>query len=141
MRNIFFALGLLLVFSSCSIDDQPTPQLVYELVPIVSTNLPEEFVAGETYELLFTYSLPTSCHNYKGINVEPLEDGSMAVGVVSYRDPAAQKCLEEVRTAETGFEFVAGAEEFYIFKFWQGQNEQGENQFLTVEIPVVTNSS
>lgn len=140
MRKIFFALSLVLLFSGCSADDEPTPRLVYEFVPIVSTNLPEEFTAGESYELLFTYSLPTSCHNYKAINVEPLEDGSTGIGVIAYYD-ANKECNEVARTAETGFDFVAGEEEFYIFKFWQGQNEQGENQFLTVEIPVVSNSS
>jgi hypothetical protein len=140
MKKIFFVLSFLFLLTGCSTDDEPQPRLVYELVPIVSTNLPEQFERGKTYELLFTYSLPTPCHNYKAINVEPLEDGSTGVGVLAYYD-ANKTCEEQARTAETGFNFVAGQEEFYIFKFWQGQNEQGENQFLSVEIPVVSNSS
>lgn len=139
MRKFLLALSLVFLFSGCSVDDEPIPQLVSELVPIVSTTLPDEFEAGKSYDLLFTYSLPSSCHKYKAITVEDL-DGAMGIGVIAYYD-ANQDCDEVARTAETGVSFVAGEEEFYIFKFWQGQNEQGENQFLTVEIPVVSNSS
>ena len=139
MRRIFFALSLVFFFTGCSVDDEPTPKLVYELVPIISTNLPEEFTSGETYDLRFTYSLPSSCHNYKGSTVEEL-DGGIGIGVIAYYN-ANKDCNEMTRTVDTGIQFVAGKEEFYIFKFWQGQNEQGENQFFTVQIPVMSNSS
>lgn len=139
MRKIIFTLSLLFIFSGCSVDDEPTPRLVYELVPIVSTNLPEEFTAGESYDLKFTYQLPTPCHNFTGINVEDI-NGAYGIGVVAYYD-ANNECAEVTRTAEAGIKFIAEEEDFYIFKFWQGRNEQGEDQFLTVEIPVITNSS
>ncbi len=139
MRKLFFAFSLLFFFTGCSIDEDPSSNVTFELVPIISTNLPDKFIAGETYDLLFTYSLPTSCHKYKATSVEEI-DGAIVIGVISYIDSNGV-CAQVETTGETGIRIVAEEEDFYIFKFWQGRDEQGEDQFLTIEIPVESNSS
>ena len=55
MKKIIFLLPLLLSFMGCSLDhDGDSQQPIYRLVPIVATNLPETFTAGETYEVEIT---------------------------------------------------------------------------------------
>jgi hypothetical protein len=47
------------------------------------------------------------------------------------------KCIETDDLLEVSFDFFVGQEESYVFKFWQGENENGDNQCLIVEVPVV----
>ena len=41
--------------------------------------------------------------------------------------------------AETSFDITIEEYEPYVFKFWQGTNDEGEDVFLEYEIMVVTN--
>ena len=35
--------------------------------------------------------------------------------------------------------FIVERDDFYIFKFYQGEDSNGDAQFLTVEVPVAEN--
>jgi hypothetical protein len=41
-------------------------------------------------------------------------------------------------TEDATFNFIVTSNGSYIFKFWQGEDENGEDQYLTIEVPVVT---
>ena len=140
-KNYFFLISLLLVlFTGCSADDDPSEEPVaYEKVPVLSTNLPQQLTAGEKIILRLTYDRPTRCHFFSGLEFEDLK-GTLYFGVVTSHKKNSE-CESEDLTASTSFEFTPEPVEFYIFKFWQGRNELGEDQFLTVEVPVVSNSS
>jgi len=44
--------------------------------------------------------------------------------------------LEDSIVAST-FNFKVTSNGSYIFKFWQGEDEAGETQYLTIEVPVI----
>ena len=140
MKKLLFLSFCLLLIFGCNPDDDEVEQVVYELVPVISTNLPESFRAGEHYIVELTYSPPTSCHRLSSVNYELEGTNTFTFGVVNYYIPA-DHCQEEVGlTAKTSFDFTAEPVEFYIFKFWQGEDEAGESEFLTVEVPVIVNN-
>jgi len=45
--------------------------------------------------------------------------------------------LKENETREESFTFFVGLENSYIFRFWQGKDEQGNNIFLNKEVKVI----
>ena len=50
-------------------------------------------------------------------------------------DNATCETLEN-ELVENTFNFKVTSNGSYIFKFWQGEDEAGEDQYLTIEIPV-----
>ena len=103
--------------------------------------MPYAFIAGETYEFEMFYQQPTSCHFYKGIYFEKKPGNVRIVAIqcgvvesancVTYSD--AQEALES-KSAKCRFTAEAG--DPYIFRFWTGKNEQGEDTYYDVEVPV-----
>ena len=140
-KNYFFLFSLLFVlFSGCSADDEPFEEPVaYEKVSILSTNLPAQLTAGEKIFIRLTYDRPTRCHSFSGIEFEDLKDTLYYGVITTYKKDS--ECESEDLTASTSFEFIPEPVEFYIFKFWQGRSQQGEDQFLTIKVPVMSNSS
>ena len=140
-KNFLFLLPVLFIsIFGCSTDDSPAEEPVaYEKVKILSTNLPAQLKVGDKIMLRLTYDRPTRCHKFLGIDYEELK-GALYFGVVTVYDKD-QVCENEDLTASTSFEFTPEPVDFYIFKFWQGRNEQGEDIYLTVEVPVEPNST
>ena len=132
---------IVLAATSCSTDgDQPEVQ--YELVPIITCEMPYYFTAGETYELRMIFKMPTTCHTYKGIYFE----GEGNTKTLAIQTVVAQRndCqpIEQIGTASPETESAkynftpSGPGSTYIFKIWTGKNEQGENTYYEVEVPV-----
>ena len=61
MKKIFFLLLIAISVTSCSVDDDVN-DFYYEILPVESVEIPEEFVLGQTYEITVTYLRPTTCH-------------------------------------------------------------------------------
>lgn len=131
---------LLLVFilplAGCSTGDEDPAPREHVLVPIEEVEMADSFVMGVTYTVVLTYSKPTRCHTFSNISYD--SDGSeFTFGVVTSFDPTAFGCLEEENlTAVERFNFVVERNDFYIFRFWQGTDENEDPIFLTKEIPV-----
>lgn len=121
-------------FLSCSVDDD-AGNIMQDLAPIISVNLPESFVFEETFEIELTYRKPTSCHNYSGLDLA--RNGNViVVGVVTSFNTTTDNCESSGNLeATTSINFVAERNDFYIFKFWKGRTA-GRDEFLIVEVPV-----
>lgn len=133
-KIIFFCLGLIL-FLSCSVDDDRIT-LVYEFLPIESINLPGEFRIGTIYVIDYTYYKPTTCYGYFDLYYRVDEnERTLAVMNVVYEESNCEP--SEFELVEQTFNFSALEYDSYIFKIWQGEDENGEDVFLTYEIPVV----
>ncbi|MCU0349249.1 MAG: hypothetical protein MUF43_00240 [Flavobacterium sp.] len=135
MKKIFYLLACIMLFSSCfPTDDEPRFNL--ELLPIQSVEVPESFVLGQTYTITVRYFRPTSCHFYDGIHYQ--RDLNIRVFAIRSAVQQIDTCanLDQVLVEET-FEFYVTSNGSYIFKFWQGVNDAGENVFLEYEIPVI----
>ena len=142
MKKIILLLLVSVVLLCCSPKDEEGKKAVVNiLVPIVSVNLPNSFTEGETYNIKIVYSPPTRCHDFAGLEKDS-EENEYYFAVMNSYSPNDASCEEEEGlTGETSFSFTPETNDFYIFNFWQGQNDQGESRFLTMEIPVEPDSS
>lgn len=125
------ALSLALIFAtSCSLDDNSS-NYSFEVLPVVSVDIPTEFTLGETYPITVTYLKPSSCHLFKEFYYSKnLNERTVAPITIVYENDNCET-LENVEEDAT-FNFIVTSNGSYIFKFWQG-----EDQYLTIEVPVV----
>lgn len=137
MKNlkILITISLTIVlFFSCTTDDNNT-NYHFELLKVDSVVLPDTLVLGQTHTLKVTYHRPTSCHGFnnfyydKNLNVRTIAVQSIVVE----RDDCVQ-LTDDIREATLDFYVTNNGS--YIFKFWQGTDENGEDIFLEYELPV-----
>jgi len=134
MKKIIFLLLVALSFTSCSIDDGPN--FYNEFLPIESVNMPEEFVLGETYEISVTYLRPSTCHVFNNFYyASELNQRTVAIITTVYEN---NDCLPlEDQEVEVSFTFMVNNNGTYVFKFWQGEDVNGNDMYYIVEVPVV----
>jgi hypothetical protein len=48
----------------------------------------------------------------------------------------SKECQEIVQEVETSFNFIVLYDQTYLFKFYSGDDENGEAQFIEIEVPV-----
>ena len=130
-----FALMCITVLTSCSLDDGDNIVVSTEFMPIESVEMPEFFEYGESYDILITYNRPSSCYQFSDFFYEV--DGyqrTIAVWNTVYTDPS---CVEELEPVTVSFNFPVNGTETYVFKFYQGEGDNGEDQYYIVEVPVM----
>ena len=134
MKKLLICLFTLSIFS-CSIGDD-TPDTHFEILPVESIVIPEEFDLGVTYEIMLTYIRPSTCHAFNDIYyVAELNERTVAIVTTVFN--GGNNCEEIATELETSFNFKATSSGSYIFKFWQGEDDNGEDQYLTIEVPVI----
>jgi len=135
MRSGFFIVFLLGLLTSCSIEDD-AGNIMQNLAPTLSVDLPETFVFGQTYSIEITYQRPTNCHTFSGLDVAR-NGNEIIIGVVTSYATNNPNCAAAGNLQATAtINFVAERDDFYIFKFWKGKSAAGIDQFLIVEVPV-----
>ena len=136
MKRILFLVSLVFLFNSCGIDDD-TINYHYEILPVDSFELPESFVYGHNYPIKIYYKRPTTCHGFDGfyyeshLNTRTIAVQSIVVNQnncedINFNDPAMEATLN----------FSVVYHDTYLFKFYKGKDENGENIFEEVEVPV-----
>ncbi len=134
----FFILTVIsfLTLSSCSIDDDNNVDFYLEVLPIESVEIPDEFELGQTYEILISYNRPTGCYDFNDFIYE-INGQERTVAVVNtvYTNV---NCTEQSELVTVSLNFYVTSNETYLFKFYQGEDEEGEDQYFIVEVPVVT---
>ncbi|RAR49603.1 hypothetical protein [Flavobacterium lacus] len=138
MKKFALLLLLTLSFVSCSLEDDNRPTFHYEILPIDSYVVPDTFNFGTTHQLKLFFKFPTPCHSYGGIYFDRyLNERVFAIqSIVEDR----QNCLpyednnNELREVIVNFEVISS--QTYLFKFYKGKDEEGNNIFEEVEIPV-----
>ncbi len=133
---VFLFASLALIFSGCSLDDDE-PNFHFTALRITSADLPESFTFNQTYRIDVTFELPDGCTAYEGFDVTQ-EDTTVrnvvAIGTVRTDEDIA--CTQAIVEREAFFNFSVIYNEPYTFKFFQGEDSDGEPQFLEVVVPV-----
>lgn len=135
MKKYVLLLGVVIsTLTSCNIDDDRA-SFYLEVLPIESVEMPEEFIFGETHEIFMDYIRPTSCHVFNDFLYQ-INEQERTVGVLNtvYTDGA---CEEDLETVTVSFQFNVTSLDTYVFKFYQGEDEDGVDQYLIIEVPVV----
>ena len=123
------------ILSSCSIENDDSVNFHLEVLPIDSVDVPEQFVHGETYEIFMTYTRPNSCYQFNDFIYE-INGYERTVAIVNTVYPNAN-CIETPESVTVSFDFIVYGTETYLFKFYQGENDEGIDQYYLVEVPVV----
>lgn len=132
-RLIIITLSLIL-FASCSSDDNLEYSL--EILPVESVNIPESFTLGEIYPITVSYLRPTTCHSFKEFYYRKnLNERTVAVINYNVQNNNCNDLSDEL--VEATFNFIVTSNGSYIFKFWQGVDENDEDQYLIIEVPVI----
>lgn len=122
--------------TSCSLNDDNDANYSFEVLPVESVEIPAEFTLGETYPIKVKYLKPTSCHVFKEFYYSKnLNERTVAPITLVYENDNCQTL--ENTLEEATFNFIVTGNGSYVFKFWQGEDEAGEDQYLTIEVPVV----
>ncbi|CAH8282772.1 hypothetical protein EV196_101626 [Mariniflexile fucanivorans] len=133
-KLIALSLALVLLVS-CSLDDNDNDNYSFEILSVESVDIPTEFTLGETYPITVTYLNPSTCHVFREFYYSKnLNERTVAPITLVYENDNCQT-LENV-TEDATFNFVVTSNGSYIFKFWQGEDENGEDQYLIIEVPV-----
>ncbi|MFD0963161.1 hypothetical protein [Pseudofulvibacter geojedonensis] len=136
MRKILGILLIVLFCYGCNLDDGDGNQFVFHVLPVESIELPQSFTLNETYEIPFTFYRPTNCHGYNGVISNP-NDNERTIAVSAFS--VEGDCVDFVAPdglSEQSFNFVVNHNYTYIFKVWKGKDEQGNDMYETIEVPV-----
>ena len=134
MKKVLIILIGLVTFS-CSLSDDSLSSY-QEAMPIESAVLPDEFIVDEIYEITITYLRPTTCHAFHDILYQKNINERIiyVIGTVFQNNG---NCTELNAELEASFSFKPTEVGSYVFKFWEGKDDNGEDIYLTVEVPVV----
>ncbi len=132
---VSLSLFVFLLFG-CSNDDNNYHEYHLEYAPVISADLPDEFIQGRTYRINVTIELPNSCYYYYDQYDYFYEGTSRLIYPVVHVDDDVPCTLN---ITETTFSIPVQAlqSEPYIFKFYQGEDAEGQDMFLTIEVPVI----
>jgi hypothetical protein len=130
-----FLVGFLL-FGCSSDDDNNDHPYRLEYIGVVSADVPDEFIQGNTYRINITIELPNSCYYFYNQYDYLYEDTSRLIYPITHIDEDVP-CTENIRDVTFSIPVQALQSEPYIFKFYQGEDEEGQDVFLTIEVPVI----
>lgn len=124
-------LGIVL-FNSCLEDNEP--HFSYEILPVDEAIVPASFIFGEQDTIAIKYSLKNSCYYFDNLYYE-YQDTTRIVAVRAYLS-LDDACAEVITQKEYKFVVNVTQEEDYVFKFWKGTDNTGENIFEEFIVPV-----
>ena len=131
MKKILFAFFSLILMLSCSDDDT---NYHYEFLPIVEAEVPNEFEFGKIYNIIVKYIRPDDCYIYSDILYEyDFDARNVAVISTVIEDNNCEILDIEERLT---FRVQALQTSPYIFKFWQGEDDNGQDTYLIYEVPI-----
>ncbi len=133
MEKIFFVIFILLLTVSCSDDDSSNYH--YELLSVEEADVPNEFVYGQIYYITVKYIRPTECYVYNDVLYEYDYDArNIAVISTVVED---NNCEVIDSDEELTIRVQALQTTPYIFRFWQGDDDDGNPIYLEIVVPVV----
>lgn len=136
MKKIISLLAFFFLLNSCSPLGDETNYL-YEILPIDSVDIPTEFTLGQTYPITVRYNKPTTCHYFSTLYYEKdLNVRTIAVENAVKQTTNCQDLSDADGASEYTFNFQVTSNGSYIFKFYQGKDENGVNIYLEYEVPV-----
>jgi len=124
-----------LTVTSCN-DDDDYHEHHLEHVSVISAELPDEFTYGHTYRINVTIELPNSCYYYYDQYDYFYEGTSRLIYPIAHVDDDVA-CTQNITETTFSIPIQALQNEPYIFKFYQGEDDNGEDMFLTIEVPVI----
>lgn len=132
--NVLPAYLFALLLLGCNVNDD---DLNYHFVTlgITEVEVPESFQLNETYEIGVTFLKPNDCTSFEGFDVRT-EGGTVRRVVAIGAEFEGQACDGGAEEARASFQFICLYDEPYLFRFYTGNDADGNPQYIEVEVPV-----
>lgn len=135
-KSVFLLLFIGMFLGGCSLDDD-SPNFHFTLLRIDSVDLPESFELNETYRITVDYILPDGCTFFDRFNITDGDTTVRNVVAVGATRTDLEACTTAIVEGQAFFNFVVIYDQPYTFRFYQGEDSDGEPQFLEVVVPVI----
>ncbi|MGB2759060.1 MAG: hypothetical protein WBC58_03805 [Maribacter stanieri] len=137
MRNKLILLTMIVVFicNGCSIDDDDA-NFHFTALEIVDAEVPESFDLNKTYKISVNYLKPDTCTYYEGFDVVKDSLTVRSIVAVGATRTDIDNCMEESVQETASFNFQVIYTDPYTFKFYIGDNTEGEAQYMEIVVPV-----
>ncbi|WP_299156326.1 hypothetical protein [uncultured Tenacibaculum sp.] len=122
---------LTLIITSCSVD---TPDYQYKLLEIKDFTVPQSFNYGEVATIKVTYELPSSCYEFHSLYYQYKE--TTRIVAIRSLEILGKNCPQVVIEKELEIPITVSQKEDYLFKFWKGKDNNGEDIFEEKVVPV-----
>ena len=123
-----------LSFTGCSLDE--TENFRFVALPIESVEIPESFDLNETYEIKVRYLRTSDCAFFEGFDIVKEDTTIRTVAAIGSMLSDSDDCKEVLEQVETSFNFIVLYPDTYLFKFYTGEDANGEAEYLEIEVPV-----
>ena len=108
----------------------------FEKAEVLTADVPDTLVRGETYSIPLTFNRPTSCHSFNEFNIEDDPDEVFVSVVIKFRDNF--ECEDtDVPAGQVDFEYTVEKEYDFRFRFFQRTQD---NQIIYLNKDVVVES-
>ena len=138
MRKLFFIGFVMLFLGSCSVDSATdVNEFRTEFVPIATVEVPETFQLGQSYNIQYTYYRPTNCHVFNDLYTVASQNQTTIAVINTVITGGVESCEPLTNEVESrSFNFAVTNSSTHYFKFWQGQDDSGQDIYLKIEVPV-----
>ncbi|WP_432672467.1 hypothetical protein [Flavobacterium sp. SM2513] len=135
MKKLVLLLFVSFIAISCSVDDNES-KYYYDFLPVESFEVPESFDFGKVYTISIFFKRPNNCHASQTLYFEK-KDSTRIIAVQSLvLDKNNCTALPDEEPKQGTFQFEVVNTSSYIFKFYKGKDDNGEDVFEEVIIPV-----
>lgn len=140
MKRLYYLLSSAAIavgFASCSLDDDGA-NFHYAPLEIVNAQVPDTFEYGQIYNINVDLLRPDDCTLADRFDVRQSTTDSTNVRTVSHIGIVLDKdsCEELAEEITDSFQFEVIYTKPYIFKFYTGDNANGDPEFIEFEVPV-----
>ncbi|MEZ4968315.1 MAG: hypothetical protein R2814_01375 [Flavobacteriaceae bacterium] len=141
MKRVFLLLlvASFTLFTSCNIDDDVNYH--FEALQVKSVEMPEAFDYGEIYRIKVTYFRPNNCTFFEGFDVVKEDLTTRKVVAIGTVIEDEEECSGNGEDLVATFNFEVLYDEPYIFRYWTGEDTNGEPTYLEITVPVNEDSS
>ena len=136
MKKLFLLSFLICSVLSCSEEGDDSSDFYYETLPVENVYMPAEFQFGSTHEIIVTYLRPSGCHVFNDFYyLSELNQRTIAIITSVFPDENCE--IFEYEEVEATLNFRVNDIDPYVFRFWQGEDESGNDIYYVIEVPVV----
>ena len=132
MKTYIYIIISLLV-SSCQLDLSEDKSL--EKIPIFDVQIPNNLSVNTEQTISFKYGLKNGCYSLYEVERNFLNENTLETTVFAKVDDS-DICTQEYSEETYTFKFTPTQTQTYYFKFWIGQNTQGDDEYEEFELVI-----
>ena len=132
---LFILCCITILLNSCSLEDDSV-NIQFVPLQIISADFPDSFTLNETYNINVTYIIPNNCVAFEGFDISFIDTTSRNIVAIG-SERVGEVCNLIAVEAQDSFEFTCLYEGTYYFRLWTEELENGEQQYVEIEVPVV----